>query len=76
MIINLIPQDKLRQLGFMKFMAMFGSLFGFIFLGIMASGLFIYEGAFVMNTGRLVQAIGYGIFLALVTWFRIQKGAK
>jgi hypothetical protein len=76
MITKLIPQEKLQQLGAIKFIAMFSFFYGFLFLGLLTTVIFIYTNSFSMDYGRLLQAFTYGIFMALFTWFRINKSEK
>lgn len=76
MIIKLISQEKLRQLGAVKFITMFAFFYSFLFLGLLATVTFIYANSFSMNYGRLLQSFAYGIFMALFTWFRIRKSNK
>ncbi len=76
MILNLIPPEKLQQLGCLKFMAIFAPILALTFLGLIAIATFIFEGIFAMEYARMVQAASYGFFMALYAWFRIVKKHK
>jgi hypothetical protein len=73
MILKLMSQDRVQQLGFAKFLGIFAIFYGFLFLGILATIIFIFNNVFSIDGGRLLEAIGFGIFMSLVSWFRIRN---